>query len=95
MKDKNFFAMLSRMRYINRWGLMRNTLTENISEHRLQYSVSGAAGIEYKAGNRISLYAEPGVTRYFNNHSSVVNIYKDKQTQFTINVGLRINLNKK
>lgn len=69
--------------------------SENISEHRLQYSVSGAAGIEYKAGNRINFYAEPGVTRYFNNHSSVVNIYKDKQTQFTINVGLRINLNKK
>lgn len=39
MKDKNFFAMLSRMRYINRWGLMRNTLTENISEHSLDVAV--------------------------------------------------------
>lgn len=29
----NFFAMLSRMRYINRWGLMNNTREENISEH--------------------------------------------------------------
>ncbi|MBQ9742893.1 MAG: 5'-deoxynucleotidase [Ruminococcus sp.] len=29
----NFFAMLSRMRYINRWGLMNNTKEENISEH--------------------------------------------------------------
>ena len=28
-----FFAMLSRMKYINRWGLMRNTFSENISEH--------------------------------------------------------------
>lgn len=39
MKDKNFFAMLSRMKYINRWGLMRNTLPENISEHSLEVAV--------------------------------------------------------
>lgn len=30
-----FYAMLSRMKYINRWGLMRNTTPENISEHSL------------------------------------------------------------
>ena len=29
----SFFAMHSRMKYINRWALMRNTNTENISEH--------------------------------------------------------------
>lgn len=28
-----FYALLSRMRYIQRWGLMRNTFTENIQEH--------------------------------------------------------------
>lgn len=28
-----FFSMLSRMKLINRWGLMRNTRNENISEH--------------------------------------------------------------
>ncbi len=32
-KKNHFFAMLSRMKYINRWALMRNTHTENISEH--------------------------------------------------------------
>lgn len=31
----HFFAMLYRMRYINRWGLMRNTINENIAEHSL------------------------------------------------------------
>lgn len=30
---QSFFAMLSRMKYINRWALMRNTRTENICEH--------------------------------------------------------------
>ena len=28
-----FYAMLSRMKYIQRWALMRNTYPENISEH--------------------------------------------------------------
>lgn len=39
MKNKengHFFAMLSRMKYINRWGLMNNTRNENICEHSLQ-----------------------------------------------------------
>lgn len=31
--SNHFFAMHSRMKYINRWALMRNTVTENISEH--------------------------------------------------------------
>ena len=28
-----FYALLGRMRYITRWGLMRNTFEENIQEH--------------------------------------------------------------
>jgi len=31
--SKSFFALISRMRYISRWGLMRNSLPENIQEH--------------------------------------------------------------
>ena len=31
--NNNFFAYLSRMRYIGRWSLMRNALNENIQEH--------------------------------------------------------------
>lgn len=34
----HFFAMLSRMKYINRWALMRNTRPENLSEHSLEVS---------------------------------------------------------
>ena len=32
----NFFAVISRMKYINRWALMRNTIQENLSEHTLE-----------------------------------------------------------
>ncbi|HEX9060054.1 MAG TPA: 5'-deoxynucleotidase [Clostridia bacterium] len=38
-KNYHFFAFLSRMKYINRWGLMRNTQPENIQEHSLQVAV--------------------------------------------------------
>lgn len=34
--DSSFFAMISRMKYINRWALMRNSYPENISEHSLE-----------------------------------------------------------
>ena len=34
-----FYALLSRMRYIPRWGLMRNTFSENIQEHSHQVAV--------------------------------------------------------
>ena len=33
LMKENFFAYLSRMRYIGRWSLMRNALPENIQEH--------------------------------------------------------------
>ncbi|HBV68007.1 MAG TPA: 5'-deoxynucleotidase, partial [Clostridiales bacterium] len=35
MKKSNFFAFISRMKYINRWGLMHSTKEENVSEHSL------------------------------------------------------------
>jgi 5'-deoxynucleotidase len=35
----DFFAFLSRMRYITRWGLMRNTVSENIQEHSLDVAI--------------------------------------------------------
>ena len=34
-----FYALMGRMRYITRWGLMRNTFSENIQEHSYQVAV--------------------------------------------------------
>lgn len=31
--ESSFFALISRMRYIGRWGLMRNSEAENVQEH--------------------------------------------------------------
>lgn len=35
----HFYAMLSRMKNIYRWGLMRNTRAENLSEHSLEVAL--------------------------------------------------------
>lgn len=34
--SNHFYAMMSRMKNIHRWGLMRNTRQENLSEHSLE-----------------------------------------------------------
>lgn len=39
MKENQFFALMGRMKYINRWGLMRNTRTENICEHSMDVAM--------------------------------------------------------
>ena len=39
MKDYPFFATVSRMKYIERWALMRNSRAENLSEHSLEVAV--------------------------------------------------------
>ena len=35
----SYFAMMSRMKYIDRWALMRNARQENLSEHSLEVSM--------------------------------------------------------
>ena len=37
--ESSFCAMMSRMKYIDRWALMRNSVTENICEHSLEVAM--------------------------------------------------------
>lgn len=39
MREYPFFAMMARMKYIERWALMRNSAAENISEHSLEVAM--------------------------------------------------------
>lgn len=51
MKDKKFYALISRMKYITRWSLMRNSIHENIQEHsHMTAVIAHSLGI---IGNRI------------------------------------------
>lgn len=55
MKENQFFALMSRMKHINRWGLMRNTKVENICEHSMDVAmIAHALGVinnVYYGGN--------------------------------------------
>ena len=58
MKEYPFFAMMARMKYIERWALMRNSVKENISEHSLEVAmIAHALGIiaNEKFGKEIDL----------------------------------------
>ena len=39
MKESHFYAMMSRLKLIDRWALMRNSMPENLSEHSLEVAM--------------------------------------------------------
>ena len=65
MAEYSFFALASRMKYINRWGLMRNLRNENLTEHSAECAMLSHAlalvgnryfGKSYDE-NKIAVYA--------------------------------------
>lgn len=58
MEEYRFYALLSRMRYITRWGLMRNTFSENIQEHSHMVAVL-AHGLALIRRDILGLSADP------------------------------------
>lgn len=50
MMNSHFYAFLSRMKYINRWALMRNTSADTLSQH--SHEVSAVAYVLCVIGNR-------------------------------------------
>ena len=75
-------------------GADRKPLVETVKEKRPIFSTLASAGIEYLATEWVSLYAEPGISYHFDNGSGVRSAYTDNPWDFTINIGLRININK-
>ncbi len=55
---KHFFAYISRMKLIHRWGLMRNTQPENDMEHALQAAII-AHGLAVLAVTRYNRQVNP------------------------------------
>ncbi len=65
----HFFAYLSRMNCIDRWGLMRNTRTENIQEHSHMVAVL-AHGLAVIAREKFGADVDP-------NEAAVAGLYHD------------------
>lgn len=73
-------------------GLKDSSASSSLSEKQLQWSVNGAFGAQYRFNELVGLYVEPGVSYYFNNGSSIENIYKERPLNFNIALGLRFNI---
>lgn len=71
-------------------GQTRDDGRESISIRPLQWSVNATAGVQYNISSQIGIYAEPGLSYYFDNGSDIETIYSDKPLNFNLNVGLRI-----
>ena len=69
--------------------------TQDLNEKPFQWSVNASVGLQYNISPSIGLYAEPGVSYYFNDGTSIKTIYKDKPCNFNLNLGLRFTFGNK
>ncbi len=60
----------------------------------MQWSVGAKAGVQYNLNPLLSIYAEPGCSYYFDDHSSLETVFKDKVFDFNLNLGLRFSVGK-
>ena len=65
--------------------------TESVKERGAQWSVGAGVGFEVKALPKLSIYVEPSVKHYFDNGSTISSTFKDNDTNFSLQVGLRLN----
>ena len=64
----------------------------DIDNDRAQFSVTGGAGVQSNVAQQLGVYVEPGVRYYFDNGSAVQTIFKEHPTNFSLQVGLRWNI---
>ena len=73
---------------------MKYTNTQDISSKPLQMSVNAGVGIQFDFIHNVGIYAEPGLSYYFDDGSALQTIYKEKPLNFNLNVGVRFRLSK-
>ncbi|MDE6352236.1 MAG: PorT family protein [Muribaculaceae bacterium] len=66
----------------------------SIKEKELQWSVNAGLGAQLNVSDHFGFYLEPSVAYYFDNHSMVVNVYKERPINFVLTFGLRFNFGK-
>lgn len=73
---------------------IKYTNTHDISSKPLQMSVNAGVGIQFDFIDNVGIYAEPGLSYYFDDGSALQTIYKEKPLNFNLNVGVRFKLGK-
>lgn len=86
--DKCVSGTLKKTYVIN--GQTRDDGHESISIRPLQWSVNAGAGVQYNISSMVGIYAEPGLSYYFDNGSNIETIYSEKPLNFNLNIGLRV-----
>lgn len=75
------------------WNVKAKTNTDGVdqvmSKDRMQWSVGGGLGVQYNILPQLGVYVEPGIRYYFDNGSDVSNFFKNKPTDFHLELGLR------
>lgn len=74
---------------------VQQTNTHDISTKPLQMSVNAGVGIQFNVHENVGIYAEPGLSYYFDDGSALQTIYKEKPLNFNLNVGVRFKLEKR
>lgn len=74
---------------------IKYTNTHDISSKPLQMSVNAGVGIQFDFIDNVGIYAEPGLSYYFDDGSALQTIYKEKPLNFNLNVGVRFKLEKR
>ncbi len=57
-----------------------------------QFSLNLSAGLQYNISPTLGIFAEPGLQYYLPNNFSLCTIYSDKPLNFSLNLGLRLSL---
>ncbi|MGN0222609.1 MAG: hypothetical protein ACI4AM_01145 [Muribaculaceae bacterium] len=57
-----------------------------------QFSLNLSAGLQYNLSPTLGIFAEPGLQYYIPDNSSLCTIYSDKPLNFSLNLGLRLTL---
>ena len=75
-------------------GNIKKTEQQNIHSRPLQLSANAAVGLQFKIADNIGIYAEPGLSYFFDDNSSLNTIYKEKPLNFNLNIGFRYEIGK-
>lgn len=68
--------------------------SEDIKTKPFQFSFNAAAGVQYHFVPSVSLFAEPGLSYYVKDGSSLSTIYKEKPLNLNLNFGIRVTIGK-
>ena len=80
------------------WNIRAKRNTEGVNVNARndhpQWSLAGGIGVEYDIIPLVGIYAEPGLRYFLKNNSKVDNFFKDQPFNWTLQIGIRLNLGK-